>query len=433
MALDAPGSMMELRHLRYFVAVAEELNFRRAAERMYVAQGAFSEQVRKFEGELGVRLLDRTSRGASLTDAAALLPEARRVLHQAEVARLAARNARDHATSRLRIGYMPASLPASVPRAVQRLAAAMPLLETSFERGSCHELIEAIRAEWLDAAVVSLPAPTAGLRMTPLGDQRGVAALPVSHEQARRPEIRLEQLAPERIVVLPREANRPLYDEILAACRAAGLSPSLVEMPDAHVEQALLAVASGAGLALLPESVDERYGTPGVRFVPLGGDTATFATGVVTRRDSEHMPTVAFLRAVSALAKAQGAGASRDAPSTDSRGSAARGPCDEAEAAEAVCAATCARRCRHRRLHPMARGVCRGPERLSPMGRRERGGKAIRVRRLQRRAESRRTRSYALRPPDGPRRPAPGNGTGPSTGPDPDQLRSGIARWPQQP
>lgn len=299
---------MELRHLRYFVAVAEELNFRRAAERMYVAQGAFSEQVRKFEAELGVRLLDRTSRGASLTEAgAALLPEARRVLHQAEVARLAARNARDHATSRLRIGYMLASLPASVPRAVQRLAATMPLLETSFEPGSADELIDAIRTEWLHAAVVSLPAPTAGLRMTPLGGQRTVGALPISHEHAVRPEIRLEQLAPERIVVLPRDANRPLYDAILAGCRAAGLSPSLVEMPDARVEQVLLAVASGAGIALLPESVAERYGTPGVRFVPLSGDAATFATAVLTRRDTEHMPTVAFLRAVSALAKSRGA------------------------------------------------------------------------------------------------------------------------------
>lgn len=293
---------MELRHLSYFVAVAEELNFRRAAERMYVAQGAFSEQIRKLERELGVRLLDRTSRGVSLTFAGtALLPEARRTLHQADVAQLAARNASDHATSRLRVGYMPASLPTSVPRAVQRLVTAMPLLETSLEPGSAQGLTKALRGEWLDAAVVSLPVATAGLRVTPLGEQRVVAALPASHEHAMTHEIRLEQLAPERIVVLPREANRPLYDGILASCRAAGISPSLVEMPDAALEQALLVVASGAGPALLPESVAGRYGAPGVRFVPLGGETPAFATAVLTRRDTEHMPTVAFLRALSGL------------------------------------------------------------------------------------------------------------------------------------
>jgi DNA-binding transcriptional LysR family regulator len=298
---------MELRHLRYFVAVAEELNFRRAAERVYIAQGAFSEQVRKLERELGVRLLDRSPRGVSLTEAgAAFLPEARRVLHQSEVARLAACNARDHATMRLRIGYMTAAMPGFVPQAVQRLATAMPLLETAFEPGGPGELIEAIRGGWLDVAVVALPAPSDGLRVTPLGDQRAVVALPAGDEHAREIELELERLAPARIVLLPREANRPLYDSILGGCRAAGLAPSLVELPDASAEQLLLVVASGAGVAVLPECVAECHSTPGVRFVSLGDDAPSFTAGVLTRKDSEHMPTVAFLRAVSALARTQG-------------------------------------------------------------------------------------------------------------------------------
>src|SRR4051794_7479189 len=157
---------MELRHLRYFVAVAEELHFRRAAERLHVAQPAVSEQLRKLEDELGVRLLNRTPR-VSLTDAgAAMLTEARRVLHQADVAQLAARTAGDRATGRLRIGYMPTALSAGIPQALQRLAASMPHLETNLEPGTGFELLEAVRTEDLDAAIVSLPAPTAGLRTT---------------------------------------------------------------------------------------------------------------------------------------------------------------------------------------------------------------------------------------------------------------------------
>jgi DNA-binding transcriptional LysR family regulator len=295
---------VELRHLRYFVAVAEELHFRRAAERLHVAQPAVSEQIRKLEEELGVRLINRTQRSVALTDAGAvLLREARDVLHLAEVARLAARNARDHATSRLRIGYMPASLPASVPRTLQRLVAAMSHLDASLEPGSCLELIQAVRAERLDAGIVSLPAPTAGLRTTALDDQRAVAALPVSHREAMKSEIRLERVAPERIVMLPRDANRAFYDAVVATCRNAGLSPTLVDMPDGHVERALLAVASGAGMALLPESVADRYVAPGVRFVRLDGEQPAFATAVVTRRDTAHVPTVAFLRAVSRATK----------------------------------------------------------------------------------------------------------------------------------
>jgi DNA-binding transcriptional LysR family regulator len=226
------------------------------------------------------------------------LREARRVLEQAEGARLAARNARDRVTSSLRIGYTPASLPASVPRTLQRLAMSMPQLETTLEHGSGAELIEAVRAERLDAAIVPLPAPTAGLRITALGEQRALAAVPVIHDHAVRSEICLAQVAPDRIVVLPREANRPFYDAVVATCHDAGLSPTLVEMPDAQIERVLLTIASGAGMALLPESVAERYAAPAVRFLPVGGDAPSFATAVVTRRDTEHMPTVAFLRAV---------------------------------------------------------------------------------------------------------------------------------------
>lgn len=295
---------MELRHLRYFVAVAEELHFRRAAERLHVAQPAVSEQIRKLEDELGVRLFNRTQRSVSLTDAgAALLGEARTVLHQAEMARLAARNAHNGTSSRLRIGYMPTALPATVPRTLQHLAAAMSRLEISLEPGLGLRLIEAVRAAQLDAAVVSLPVPRAGLRTTALNDQHLVAALPVGHDQAVKSGICLEQMAPARLVVLPREANRPVYDAIVAACRDADLSPTLIEMPDGHVEGALLAVASGAGMALLPDSVAERYAAPGVRFVPLSGELPVIATALVTRRDTTHIPTVAFLRALSQSAR----------------------------------------------------------------------------------------------------------------------------------
>jgi DNA-binding transcriptional LysR family regulator len=290
---------MELRHLRYFVAVAEELHFRRAAERLHVAQPAVSEQIRKLEDELGVRLLDRTQRNVSLTDAgAALLREARRVLDQAEAARSAVRNMRGR-PSVLRIGYVPASLPASVPRVLQRLAAAMPQVETTLEPGCALDLVEAVRDEKLDAAIVSLPTPTAGLRVTDLSNQRAIAVFPVGHAQAVKSAVRLEQLAPKRIIVLPRAADRAFYDAVIAACRDAGVSPTLIETPDGQVERALLAVASGAGMAMLPESVSERYAAAGVRFVPLDGACPVLATAVVSRRDTDHMPTVAFLRAVS--------------------------------------------------------------------------------------------------------------------------------------
>jgi DNA-binding transcriptional LysR family regulator len=288
---------MELRHLRYFVAVAEELHFSRAAERLHVTQPVVSEQIRKLEGELGVRLFDRT-RTVALTDAgAALLTEAYRVLRHAEAARHAARSA--SARPGLRIGYVATALPASIPRAVRRLVAAMPGLEITMEPGPALELVDAVRADELDVAVVSLPGPTAGLRVIPVGEQRAVAVFPVGDEHAVKPAVDLEQIAPERVVVLPRDADRPFYDAVLATCCAAGVAPTLSEMPDGQIDRMLLAVAAGAGMALLPECVAERYASAGVRFVPLSRESPAVATAIVTARHTEHLPTVAFLRAAS--------------------------------------------------------------------------------------------------------------------------------------
>ena len=288
---------MELRHLRYFVAVAEELHFRRAAERLHVAQPAVSEQVRKLEQELGVILLERTQRSVRLTEpGAVLLEDARRLLRLADAAQQAARRARERVTSRLRIGYVAAALPAAVPRALQAIRMSPTQPETILEPGCALELLDAVRDERLDAAIVPLPVPVNGLRVMRLGDQHAVAALPIAHPHSILTSISLERVAPQRLMLLSREANRPFYDGVVAACRAARLAPSLVDLPDDDVEQGLLAVASGAGMALFPESVAERHATPGVRFVPVADPHPAFSTGVVTRRDSDHAPTASFLR-----------------------------------------------------------------------------------------------------------------------------------------
>jgi DNA-binding transcriptional LysR family regulator len=290
---------MELRHLRYFVAVAEELHFRRAAERLHVAQPAVSEQVRKLEEELGVRLLERTQRSVSLTNAgAAMLEEARRVLHQAERAIAVARDARDHATNRLRVGYLPDSLPPLVPRALQQLQKRMPNTRVSLETGAARNLIEDVRAGRLDAAVVSLPAPTAGLERTLLGPQSAVVAMPVMHRLATDDEIDLARLAPERIVLLPREVNPAFHDGVIALCREAGISPSIVHTLEPRVELALLAVSAGGGIAILPESVSGSVSVAGVRLVPLAADQPIAETAVVTRPASDDLATRAFTNAL---------------------------------------------------------------------------------------------------------------------------------------
>src|SRR4051794_25296089 len=156
---------MELRHLRYFVAVAEELHFRRAAERLHIAQPAVSEQVRKLEAELGVKLLERDHRSVALTDAgAAMLVESRRVLSQADVASRAAREAHERTVGRLEIGYLPDALPVMLPRLLRRFTAFAPGAALALRTGTTRGLLEDVRERRIDVAVVCLPAPVTGLR-----------------------------------------------------------------------------------------------------------------------------------------------------------------------------------------------------------------------------------------------------------------------------
>jgi DNA-binding transcriptional LysR family regulator len=291
---------MELRHLRYFTAVAEELHFRRAAERLHVAQPAVSEQVRKLEQELGVKLFDRTQRNVSLTVAgAALLEEARRVLHAADVATLAARSAGETAGMRLHIGYLSDALPGCFPRALRRLAAMAPTVQVELETGPAARLVEDVRSRRLDAAVVAVPAATNGLRAMSLGSDGAVAVLPVAHPRAMDQRVSLGRLAPERLLMLPRRANPAFHSAVVAACREAQLSPSFVEVAEPRVEHVLLAVAAGAGLALLPAAVTERYASPGVRFVPVEDAEPLVQNVLLTHPDGQTLATAALQRALS--------------------------------------------------------------------------------------------------------------------------------------
>ena len=293
---------MELRHLRYFVAVAEELHFRRAAERLHVAQPAVSEQVRKLEAELGVVLLDRTNRSVSLTPAGAvLLEEARRVIRQSEIAREAARSAREHQLGRLRVGYAPDAVPRYVQRSLSRFAEAAPGIEIVLETGSALALAADVRGGRLDLAVVCLPLATAGLRVTRLGEERAVCAVPSSRALSTHASIAPAQLADSRLVMLPRVNNPAFFDGVIAAWRDAGLAAEPRES-EPRVDHLLLAVAAGAGVAVLPASAAERYEVAGVRFVPL--DLPLACEVAVLSRDEDSTTIAGFLRLARAIAGA---------------------------------------------------------------------------------------------------------------------------------
>jgi DNA-binding transcriptional LysR family regulator len=286
---------VELRRFRYFVAVAEELHFRRAAERLHLAQPALSQQVKKLESELGVDLFYRTRRGVTLTTAGTVfLVEARRVIRLADEAARAAQEAASGVVGRLRVGLLADAVPAAVPLAMVRFSSRFPGVEVTPETLSARRAIEDVRAGRLDVAIVALPAPTTGLKTTCLGNEATAAAVADRHPLSGGDCVPIARLVDERLVVLPRATNPAFHDGVIAACRNAGFSPSMVETTEPHIEHALLSVASGGGIALLPASVAGRYATPpGVRFLPLDPTGPVCEMALVTRPESDDDALVA--------------------------------------------------------------------------------------------------------------------------------------------
>jgi DNA-binding transcriptional LysR family regulator len=156
---------MEIRQLRYFVAVAEDQHFRRASARLHVAQPAVSEQIRKLEAEVGVRLLDRTSRSVELTSAgAAFFEDAQRILHDVDHAGHSARRAAARGQWRVRLGFTLHALPPAIGTTLARLRTAGARVDVDLATAAARTLLQQVRDRQLDAAVVCLPAATAGLR-----------------------------------------------------------------------------------------------------------------------------------------------------------------------------------------------------------------------------------------------------------------------------
>jgi DNA-binding transcriptional LysR family regulator len=292
---------VELRRLRYFVAVAEELHFRRAAIQLHVAQPALSQQVRKLESELGVELLLRNKRNVALTPAGVVfLDEARRVLRMADEAARAARAARSGTVGALRVGHVADALPTRFYRTVASFAASHPGVTLSAETLPARRAIEDVRAGRLDVAVVALPAPVAGLDVTSLDVEGTVAAVSDRHLLSGRPAIPLQRLADEPLLMLPRSANPAFHDIVLAAFVNAGIAPTIVEAAEPEVSHALLGAASGAGIAILPSSAAERFGAHGVTFRPLE-PSPLVEIALVSRSDADDTTVAAFLRAAQDL------------------------------------------------------------------------------------------------------------------------------------
>ena len=286
---------MELRHLRYFVAVAEEQHVTRAAERLGMQQPPLSQQIQALEAELDVQLFRRKPRGVELTQAGeALLGDARAILARVEHAVAATKRAARGEQGRIAIGFT-SSVPFHpfMPRIIRSFREAFPLISLVLEEGGTSELVDALRQERIDAAFVRSPVfDPLGLEVRPLLEEEMVAALPADHSLAQsvKSPLPLSALAGETFILYRRPSGPGLYDSILAGCHRAGFSPRIgQEAP--RMLSTLNLVAAGLGVSIVPASMQGLH-INGVVFNPLKDKPPLRAPLTFAHRRNERAPVV---------------------------------------------------------------------------------------------------------------------------------------------
>jgi DNA-binding transcriptional LysR family regulator len=248
---------VELRHLRSFVAVAEELHFGRAAERLSLAQSPLSRHIRELEHELGASLFQRSTRSVVLTNAGVvLLKEAREALAQIDRARALVQQAERGEVGQLHVGFVASAAFDIVPDLFAAYRARYPRVEIVPHHATVSEQMQLLRERRLHAGIVRQPVSSVALVFQPLRKDEVVVALPRAHDLAQEARIPLAALAGESFLFLRRQPWPDYYDMLISACLGAGFSPNVVQETRDFVTLIGL-VAAGAGIAFAPASAHE--------------------------------------------------------------------------------------------------------------------------------------------------------------------------------
>ncbi|MDF5951021.1 LysR substrate-binding domain-containing protein [Pseudomonas aeruginosa] len=282
---------MELRHLRYFIAVAEELHFGRAAERLGISQPPLSQQIQALEEEIGARLFERTNRRVELTDAGRLfLDESRQVLAQVDKAVLLARRAHLGELGELKIGFTSsAPFTSTIPSSIHAFRKAYPDVHLDLQETSSRQVLKALLEESLQVGVIRPLALPDAVHWVELFREPLVAVLRADHPLAAGSEdgLAIAALAEEPFVFFPRSYGTGLYDQVIALTRQAGFSPRIAQ--EASEAMTIIGlVSAGLGVSILPASF-RRTRVDGVVYRTLSDPEATTAVWLV-RRQNEGSP-----------------------------------------------------------------------------------------------------------------------------------------------
>lgn len=293
---------MELRHLRYFLAVAEELNVTRAARRLNISQPPLTQQIKALERELGVALIDRSGYRIRLTDAGQLFArEAGRILEEVRRAAQMARAAASGASGRVRLGFTEsASFNGRVTESLREFRREYPGVEVSLEEHPSTELAAQLREGRIDVAFVRPPLwEGRGLLFEELEREPLVAAVPAGHPLARCARVALRELARETFILYPRAVRPGLADEVISGCEAAGFTPRIGQYAP-QLSSTINLVAASIGISIVPASMCSLQ-PQRVIYLTLEGEPLQARLGVAYREEERSSAVRNFIATARAV------------------------------------------------------------------------------------------------------------------------------------
>jgi DNA-binding transcriptional LysR family regulator len=292
---------VELRQLRYFVAVAEERHFGRAAKRLRLSQPPLSAQIKGLEEELGVKLFQRSTRQVALTDAGrTFLERAEGILEAVEEAKEAAKGADEGVRGRLEIGFISSATLGLLPPTVRLFRERFGGVEIELRELTSAQQIDALYAGEIRVGLVRLPLRAPGLRFEPLQEESFLVALPSGHPLEALESVPLEAMVDQPLIFFTRQLMPSLHAQIVELFQRVGAFPNVVQHA-VHLQTIVGLVASDVGLAILPEPA-ERFSREGVVYRSLDAPDATSWVGLAWVEGDESKLVKNFVRTVREVA-----------------------------------------------------------------------------------------------------------------------------------
>lgn len=288
---------MELRQIEYFIVVAEELHFGRAAIRLQMTQPPLSQQILQLERELGVKLLKRSKRHVELTSAGNIfLQEARSILTNLEKAKTAALMAHNGMLGRLELGFVGSALFDVLPNIIRTFQEQFPQVDLVLHEMPTPVQIKAFHNNSIDIGFVRTPVVDSLLSLLPVHQETCIAVVPKLHPLAQRASISISELSTERFILVERDIWPSWYDDIISKCHDAGFSP-LIRQCVKEIHTVVGLVGAGLGISIVPKST-ANIQAQDVMYLDIKGESPQVEMCIAWRRDNNSILVKQFLNTV---------------------------------------------------------------------------------------------------------------------------------------